>query len=69
MAVPPANAHCWLRLATGGLMRIKSDNLGTQMLAKRMEKSNASPPEKAAEIHAYYSKWERGLANEIAQFM
>ena len=68
MAVPPISAPCWSRLANGGLERINTDHLGTKMLVKRLQMSGASVAAKAQEIHAYYAKWERGLANEIAQF-
>ncbi len=69
MALPPITSQCWMRLATGGLRAIRTDNLGTHMLAKRMEASPASPMDKAKEIYAYYSKWEKGLEDEIAQFI
>lgn len=68
MALPPITSPCWLKLANGGLQKIRSNNLGTHMLTKRMQVSKASAAEKAQEIHAYYTKWERGLADEIAQF-
>lgn len=68
MALPPITSMCWLRLAEGGLRAIQTDNLGTHMLAKRMEASPASTLEKAKEIYTYYSKWEKGLEDEIAQF-
>ncbi|MCE7798886.1 hypothetical protein LWE61_20360 [Sphingobium sufflavum] len=68
MALPPRTSPCWQRLATGGLERIKTENLGTRMLIKRIEMSKSGAPEKAAEIFEYYTKWERGLAHEIAQF-
>lgn len=69
MALPPITAPCWQRLAMGDLARIRTENLGTRMLAKRMQTSNLSPAEKAREIYTYYSKWERGLSDEIAQFV
>ncbi len=69
MALPPLTAPCWLKLANGGLKNIRTDNLGTHMLAKRMQVSQASAAEKAREIHTYYTKWERGLVDEIAQFI
>lgn len=68
MAVPPITAPCWRSLATGGLSRLRTSNLGTQMMAKRLQLSPASVEEKIQEIYTYYSKWERGLADEIAQF-
>lgn len=68
MAVPPVSAACWRQLATGGLTRIRTSNVGTQMMIKRLQLSNASVEAKALEIHAYYAKWERGLSDEIAQF-
>lgn len=56
-----------MRLATGGLSRIQTEHLGTQMLIKRLERSPDSPERKASEIFEYFTKWERGLSNEIAQ--
>lgn len=68
MAVPHPASPCWLRLATGGLSRLKTEHLGTQMLKKRLELSPEPPATKAQEIHLYFSKWERILTDEIAQF-
>ncbi|CAN5414469.1 hypothetical protein BH10PSE15_BH10PSE15_08100 [soil metagenome] len=68
MAVPLPSAPVWQKLAAGGLSRVRTDNLGTQMLAKRIERSAAPVSDKALEIYQYYAKWERGLAHEIAQF-
>lgn len=69
MALPPPTAQCWRNLASGGLEKIKSENLGTRMLTKRLQMSPLGVDAKAQEIFAYYTKWERGLANEIAQFV
>lgn len=69
MAVPPITAPCWRQLAAGGLAKLRTNNLGTQMMAKRLQLSSASVDAKAQEIHAYYAKWERGLSDEIAQFV
>ena len=68
MAVPPISAPIWRQLAAGGLARIRTSNVGTQMMTKRLQMSGASLESKALEIHTYYSKWERGLTDEIAQF-
>lgn len=68
MVVPPVHAACWRELAEGGLARLETTNLGTLMLKKRMEISNASLTEKARQIHRYYNKWGDGLPDEIAQF-
>jgi hypothetical protein len=68
MALPPLTAQCWQRLAAGGLERIRTENLGTRLLIKRLQQSPAPVSEKVREIHAYYTKWERGLTDEIAQF-
>jgi hypothetical protein len=65
--VPPPTSPCWQRLATGGLQRIKTSHLGTQLLAKRIERSTDPANVKAAEIHAFFVKWERILPNEVAQ--
>jgi hypothetical protein len=67
MAVPPLNHPCWHRLAGGALSNIRTQHLGTQLMSKRMQRS-ADPVEvKAAELHAFFSKWERALANEVSQ--
>jgi hypothetical protein len=67
MAVPPPSHPCWQKLAGGGLLRIKTEHLGTQLMCKRLERSAIPVPEKAAEIHAFFAKWERILGAEIAQ--
>ena len=67
MAVPAPNHPCWQRLAGGALSRIKTQHLGTQFMAKRLERSADPLPQKAAEIHAFFAKWERVLGNEIQQ--
>ncbi|MES1972981.1 MAG: hypothetical protein V4472_11030 [Pseudomonadota bacterium] len=68
MALPLPTSPCWQKLANGGLATLRTDNIATQMLSKRMERSSAPVSQKAAEIHEYYAKWERSLAHEIAQF-
>jgi hypothetical protein len=67
MAIPPSNHPCWQKLANGALTKIKTQHLGTQLLAKRMEKSTAPVPERAAELHAFFTRWERILPSEISQ--
>lgn len=67
MALPSANSPCWQRLASGGLSRLRTDHLGTQMMIKRLERSTDPVSKKATDLHEYFAKWERGLANEIAQ--
>ncbi|WP_280192301.1 hypothetical protein [Delftia sp. PS-11] len=67
MAIPAPNHPCWQKLANGGLSRIKTQHLGTQLMAKRIERSADPLPAKAAEIHAFFTKWERILPTEIAQ--
>jgi hypothetical protein len=67
MAVPPINHPCWSRLATGAITRLKTQHLGTQLMAKRIERSTDPVPSKVAEMHAFFSKWERILANEVQQ--
>lgn len=67
MPVPSSNHPCWQRLATGGLSRLKTQHLGTQLLTKRIERSTDPTATKAAEIHAFFAKWERVLAAEVPQ--
>lgn len=67
MAVPAPNHPCWQRLASGGMARLKTQHLGTQLLTKRLERSTDPLPVKAAEIHAFFAKWERVLTTEVPQ--
>jgi len=67
VAVPPLSNPCWTRLANGGLKRLKTNHLGTQFLVKRMERSTDTTAVKAAEIHAFFVKWERILTTELDQ--
>lgn len=67
MAVLPPNHPCWHKLASGSLSRLKTEHLGTQLMTKRIERSTDPTAVKAAEIHAFFSKWERVLAAEIQQ--
>ncbi len=67
MTIPPSNHPCWSRAATGGLARIKSTNLAMQLLAKNIERSTDPTPQKAAQIQAFFAKWERILGSEIDQ--
>ena len=38
-----------------------------QIMAKRMERSTDPLPGKIAEMHAFFTKWERILAAEVQQ--
>lgn len=67
MAVPPLTHSCWLRLAGGALSRLKTQHLGTQLMSKRLERSTEPASVKAAEIHAYFVRWERVLLAETQQ--
>ena len=67
MSVPAPNHPCWQRLASGGLARLKTQHLGTQLMTKRLERSTEPAAAKAAEIHAFFAKWERALPNEVQQ--
>ena len=67
MAVPAPNHPCWHKLAGGALSRLRTQHLGTQLMAKRMERSPDPLPVKAAELHAFFAKWERVLAAEVHQ--
>ncbi len=37
MTIPAPSSPVWTRLASGGLSRIQTSHLGTQMLIKRLE--------------------------------
>ncbi len=67
MPIPPAHHPCWQRLAEGGLARIKTQHLGTQLMTKRLERSTDPTSVKAAEIRAFFERWERALPNEVQQ--
>ncbi len=67
MALPAPSHPCWERLANGKLANIKTDHLGTQLMAKRMARSTDPLATRAAELHAYFTRWERVLVNEVAQ--
>ena len=67
MAVPAPNHPVWQKLANGGMARLKTQHLGTQLMTKRLERSTDTAAVKAAEIHAFFEKWERALAPDRAQ--
>ena len=67
MTIPASSHPCWQRLASGGLTRLKTQHLGTQLMTKRLERSSEPVHAKAAEIHAFFAKWEKVLPNEIQQ--
>lgn len=67
MAVPAPNHTCWQRLASGGMSRLKTQHLGTQLMAKRIERSADPLTKKAHDIHAYFERWERVLQPELQQ--
>jgi hypothetical protein len=67
MALPSPTHPCWTRAASGGLARIQTSNLAMQLLAKRIERSTDPVAQKASEILAFFTKWERILASEVNQ--
>lgn len=67
MALPSPTHPCWSRAASGGLACIQTNNLAMQLLVKRMERSPDPAGQKASEIQAFFTKWERILASEIDQ--
>lgn len=67
MALPSPNHPCWSRAASGGLARLQTSNLALQLLIKRMERSTEPTPQKASEIQAFFTKWERILTSETEQ--
>lgn len=68
--IPNPTQPCWQKLASGKTP-LKTDNLGLQMLLKRLHgKLGAAPLEAdlrqaASELHAFFVKYEKILANEI----
>ncbi|MDP9902927.1 hypothetical protein [Variovorax ginsengisoli] len=69
MPIPAPNHPCWQRLASGGLVRLKTQHLGTQLMAKRLERSTEPVNVKASELHAFFTKWERMLSAEVKQLL
>ncbi|RVU03876.1 hypothetical protein EOE18_13515 [Novosphingobium umbonatum] len=67
MALPPKSAPVWQKLASGGMKKLRTSNLGAQMLSQRLELSKLPITQKADEVYDFFVKWERGLTNEIAQ--
>ena len=67
MSLPALQNPVWHRLAGGALPRVRTQNLGVQLMTKRLERSADSTATKAAEIHAFFAKWERVLQSEIQQ--
>lgn len=67
MPVPAANHPCWARAANGGLARLKTNHLGTQLMTKRLERSTDPVEKKVEEIMAFFMKWERILPSELEQ--
>ena len=69
MALPSSSHPCWSRAASGGLARIQTSNLAMQLLTKRIERSTDPVAQKAAEIQAFFTKWERMLSSETDQLI
>ena len=67
MALPPSDHSCWQRLASGGIARLNTQQLVLQLMSKRLERSTDPITVKAAEVHAFFVKWERTLGSEIQQ--
>ena len=67
LSIPTSTHPVWLRLAGGALSRLKTQHLGTQLMIKRVERSTDPNAIKAAEIYAFFAKWERALSTEIHQ--
>ncbi len=65
MAIPSSSHPCWSRAANGGLARIQTSNLALQLLVKRLDRSTDPAAQKASEIQAFFTKWERILGAEI----
>jgi hypothetical protein len=66
-ALPSSDHPCWQKLANGGLAKLTTQQLSLQLMSKRLERSTDSTTVKAAELHAFFVKWERTLGNEIQQ--
>jgi hypothetical protein len=69
MSLPSPDQPCWQKLATGGISRIKTQQLSIQLMAKRLERSTDTVTAKAAEVYSFFVKWERSLTSEIQQLL
>lgn len=67
MSLPNPAHPCWQRLASGGLARLQTQHLGTQLLTKRIERSTDPLSQKIKDIQAFFVKWERALPAEVQQ--
>ncbi len=67
MDLPPHTDPCWQRLAAGGLVKLRTQHLGTQLMIKRIERSTEPLNVKVAEIQAFFAKWQKVLPQEVAQ--
>jgi hypothetical protein len=67
MALPAPDHPCWMRLAGGALSQMNTTHLATRLITKRLERSSDPVAAKAAEIRAFFTKWESSLAHEIPQ--
>ena len=67
MPLPNASNPVWQRLARGSLTKLKTQNLGIQLMAKRLERSPVPVNAKATEVYEFFVKWERVLHAEIQQ--
>ena len=67
MAVHSRTSPCWQQLASGKLSTIRTQHLGTQLMTKRVERSNEPIADKANEIYNFFLKWEKILPAEIQQ--
>lgn len=67
MSILPPDHQVWQRLASGGLEKLQTSNLGIQLMATRLRRTSEPLAAKAQHIHAFFAKWERTLPAEIAQ--
>jgi hypothetical protein len=69
MSLPSATHPCWIRASSGGLNNVKTNNLGIQLMTKRLQRSADPIEKKAAEVRDFFMKWERILSVEIEQLL
>lgn len=68
MSLPPPTHPCWKRLVSGGIARLKTDQLALQLLCSRLERSADTPIDRrSSEVVAFFTRFERILGREIAQ--
>ena len=67
MSLPPPTHPCWKRLVSGGISRLKTDQLALQLLCSRLARAETPIEQRCSEVVAFFARFERILGREIAQ--